>query len=228
MVPVVHIKTWTDKLIYRFFEAPKGLDFACNYYPYEKGSDHMWYERTTKKHLSMLFSRFADKSLPVLDIGCGKGFVLYWLNKLGFSRVDGIECDQAMVAVANRNLAVAGLADQSKVFHVDARAFSGYDDYQVIYMFHPFKERIMRDVVKRLEESLTRAPRQFVVVYFYPVEHRVFDESDLFLLREKHVMYFINTVMDAYYYEFDPAHTARRGGRFRDLLEREMQEGNAK
>ncbi|MDL2237991.1 class I SAM-dependent methyltransferase [Christensenellaceae bacterium OttesenSCG-928-K19] len=216
-----HIKAWMDNIIHRFSEAPKGLDFVRNVYPYEKDSDHIWYEKTNKKHLNLLFSRFTDKTLPVLDLGCGKGFVLYWLNKMGFAKVDGVEYNTKLAEIARKNLKIAGMEGKSTVFNVDARDFDRYDDYQMVYLFHPFKGKIMREVVRRLEESLARAPRKFIIVYFYPVEHHVLDESDFFVLKEAHVVYFVNVVMDAYYYEFNPDY-AKAKKSFHDLLRQEM------
>ncbi len=216
---VAFIKTFMDNMIYRLKEAPKGLDFARNTYPYGPQSDNIWYERTSPRHLAEMFSRFKDKTVPVLDLGCGKGYVLYALNKIGFSRVDGVEYTPAIAEIAANNMRALGLKDKVTIFNVDARRFDNYDPYGIIYMFHPFRKEVMKKVVHNLEESLKRAPRRFTVVYSNPVEHIFWDVSPYFILKEKDTLTFMNLEMDVYYYEHDPERkTKKQGLMFKDVL----------
>ncbi len=216
------VKTFLDEMIYKFTEQPRGLDFSRNVYPYADESDNVWYERTAKKHIRTIFSYFEDKSLPVLDLGCGKGYVLYQLQKMGFAHTDGIEYNPEFAAIAEENMEKLGLADKVNISNMDAREFMGYDSYAIAYMFHPFGGETMRAVLENIEDSLARRPRKFYAVYFYPVEHVMWDESPFFVRKMSMVMEFLNTELDVYYYEHDPARRPRRKPRFRDVLEDKM------
>ncbi len=216
------VKTFLDEMIYKFTEQPRGLDFSRNAYPYADESDNVWYERTAKKHIRTIFSYFEDKSLPVLDLGCGKGYVLYQLQKMGFKRTDGIEYNPEFVDIANENMEKLGLAGKVRILNMDAREFEHYDSYGIVYMFHPFGGQTMRAVLSGIEESLRRRPRKFYAVYFYPVEHVMWDESPLFVRKMSMVMEFLNTELDVYYYEHDPQRRPRRKQLFRDVLDDHM------
>lgn len=201
---IAYIKDFLDKMIYRFKEAPKGLDFARNRYPYRDEDDNVWYERTHPRHIREIFSYFDNRDISIIDLGCGKGFALYRLVEMGFARADGVEYDKNISAIARQNLKILKLEDKAAVFNMDARDFTDFDRYGVAYMFHPFRTTVMRKVIANLEKSLERAPRRFTVVYFNPVEHRLWSASPFFTRREKRTMFYYNNELDVYYYEHDP------------------------
>lgn len=216
------VKTFLDDMIYKFTEQPRGLDFSRNAYPYADESDNVWYERTAKKHIRTIFSYFEDKRLPVMDLGCGKGYVLYQLQKMGFARTDGIEYNPEFVEIAQANMEKLGLSKKVRIHCMDAREFENFDSYGIVYMFHPFGGKTMQAVLQNIEESLVRRPRKFYAVYFYPVEHLMWDESPFFVRKMSMVMEFLNTELDVYYYEHDPARKPRSRPRFRDVLENKL------
>ena len=217
-------KTWLDNLVYRIFEAPRGLDFARNAYPYKSGSDNVWYERTYTEHVKKIFSYIKDKRRPFLDLGCGKGYLLYRLQKLGFTHTDGLEYNLEFAATALQNMERLGLEDKITIYNMDARDFVDFDRYEIIYMFHPFRAPVMREVVRHVEESLDRRPRPFTVVYFYPIEHRFWDISPYFSLAKIRVIHFANTEMEVCYYEHEPGKVRPRLPRFSDVLHHELEQ----
>jgi len=216
------IKTFIDLMTYWIKEAPKGLDFARNYYPYGEGSDKVWYERTHERHIREIFSCFEDRSLPVLDIGCGKGYALYCLNKMGFTKLTGLEYTDYLSGIAKKNMKALGLEDKVEIIKGDAAEFEDYDEYQIIYMFHPFDGNIMGNVVKYAERSLARKPREFTVVYFHPMEHLLWDRSPVFRKSGQITIQYFNADLDVYYYEYDPDKLKMDGVSFREILDREM------
>jgi len=216
-------KHFSDYLVYWITEAPRGLDFSRNEYPYPKDSERIWYERTTGRHINELFDYFEDKNRRVLDIGCGKGYALYKISRMGFTRVDGVEFERKLADTARRNFEKLGIDKKIQVFNMDVRDFDGYDHYDVIYMFHPFKESIMRVVANDVEESLRRCPRPFTIVYFHPMEHKVWDESRMFYRSMGYTLTFVNAELDAYYYEFDPNYRKKAiNPAFKKILETAM------
>lgn len=212
---MIFIKTLLDEFVYRTKEAPKGLDFARSSYPYDAHSDHIWYERTAPRHAEEIFSCLSNKNLPVLDIGCGKGFVLAYLKQQGFSVVDGVECNEELATICRNNMEQLGY-NEVQVFHKDIRGFFGMDDYQIIYLFHPFKARIMAELVSEVEQSLVRYPREFTVIYANPVERMFWDRSPLFVQKKKKTLAYLNREMDVLYYEHNPSFKAPQ---FKEILQ---------
>ena len=50
------------------------------------------------EHLSAFVS---DKSIPVLDVGCGTGLTSHYLSDLGFQRFEGIDITPSMLERAS-------------------------------------------------------------------------------------------------------------------------------
>lgn len=56
-------------------------------------------------------------------------------------------------------------------------------DNLVIFMFNPFKSRIMSQVLGNIKKSLEKEPRQLLVAYQNPVHRDLFDEDPVFKLQ---------------------------------------------
>jgi SAM-dependent methyltransferase len=76
------------------------INYALHYNKWHNASDEHfnsyvpYYSRMLSKHLG------ADKSLNILDVGCGMGLALYALQKTGYSHVMGIDISKEQIAVA--------------------------------------------------------------------------------------------------------------------------------
>ena len=134
-----------------------------------------------------LFRRIL-RALPVepdgftfVDLGSGKGRTLLMASDYAFRRIVGVELLAEFEVIARRN--IAGYhAQQQKCFALeshrgDAREFVFPDEPIVLYLFNPFPEHVLRDVLANLRDSLINAPRQVFVIYHNLMHERVFDES---------------------------------------------------
>lgn len=112
-----------------------------------------------------------------VDLGCGLGRTVFTASWLGVRKAVGVEIDPELVASAQASHRNSRLARQSVEFLcTPAEAYSP-EDMTVLFMFHPFGESTMRDVVRALEASLTTRPRHLRVVYENPIHFAVLDES---------------------------------------------------
>lgn len=105
----------------------RNLDFYRSVaYQIDDGYD---YECTHPRVLGMLdkICREADGNDSILDVGCGKGRMLCFFSRYGFGRVDGIEYNLQIAAIARRNLEKLRL--QSQVFLMDACGFTQWARY---------------------------------------------------------------------------------------------------
>lgn len=127
-----------------------------------------------------------------IDLGCGKGRVLLMAGALPFARVVGVEYSTQLAGIARDNLqryrgprAAGGIAVQT----CDATRFEYPPGDLVVFMYHPFDEVIMRQVVQGLVALAQAQPRRLVVLYFKPVYAALWDAADGFELRHDSALY---------------------------------------
>ncbi len=109
----------------------------------------------------------------VLDYGCGKGRVDYFLPHETKARTIGIEYDREIydIAIENRRTALSG---RNTTF-VLARA----EEYQVptevdrCYFFNPFSVEILHKAMARILESYYEAPREIFLFFYFPSDEYV-------------------------------------------------------
>jgi SAM-dependent methyltransferase len=112
-----------------------------------------------------------------IDVGSGKGRVLFVAAEYPFRRVIGVEFSNALHDDALANLKRykyrgRRCADIEPV-HVDARDFEFPNDNLVIYLFNPFGPEVMERMLANLEMSIKQYPRHVIVVMLWP------DHSDV-------------------------------------------------
>ena len=150
-------KTW-DKLL-RIHTAGRDDTNSDTYrYPYEP-TPYSVLERLAD-------SGMIGKNDVVLDYGCGKGRVGFFLsNRLKVSTI-GIEYDEHIYRSALENQK----ASNAKADFVLTRA----EEYTVpqsvsrCYFFNPFSVEILHKVMARIIESYYQTPREIFLFFYYP------------------------------------------------------------
>jgi hypothetical protein len=105
--------------------------------------------------------------------GSGKGRVVLLAAALGFRRVIGIEFARELHEIARSNV----LEFQRRLFwkktniylHLgDAAQFELPQDKCIVFLYNPFPEFTLHEVLIRTEESYERNPREIYLVYLNP------------------------------------------------------------
>lgn len=98
----------------------------------------------------------SNKDAIILDVGCGVGYFLFTMEKLGYSRVEGIDLSPEMIAFIKET----GLLQHAKLFISDAFEFLSRKNnvYDVIHM-RDLIEHIPKDSVLQLLELSFQALR---------------------------------------------------------------------
>lgn len=109
----------------------------------------------------------SGKGHCVLDIGCGKGFVLLFFCRRRFDRVSGIEYDKKLCRKARANL--EKVSATAEVYEADAASFSEYKDYDTFYLYNPFDAGILEACVDRILSTMQSASRTLTVFYCNPL-----------------------------------------------------------
>ena len=132
------------------------------------------YEPTPYSVLERLAnSGLIRKKDVVLDYGCGKGRVDFFLSYQTKANTLGIEYDERIYqgALENKKTAVSG----ARTEFVPARA----EEYEVpaevnrCYFFNPFSVELLRKVMARILESYYANPRELYLFFYYPSEEYI-------------------------------------------------------
>ena len=116
-----------------------------------------------------------------IDMGSGKGRVLLLACEYPFREIIGVEVQPALHRIAQENiLRFDGTGKCGRVSSVcmDARDFEFPDEPLFLYLFNPFPDYVLEQVIRNLRESLQRSPRDAFVLYNTPWERHVFDRCD--------------------------------------------------
>lgn len=134
---------------------------------------HHPYEPTPYAVLKRLAeSGYIGKGNMLVDYGCGKGRVGFFLNhEIGCSAV-GLEYDETIYTQAMKNLESYATKDQVKFFCQRAEEFE-IEDADCFYFFNPFTVEILRAVMSRIMESYYEKPRTMRLFFYYPDDEYV-------------------------------------------------------
>jgi len=128
---------------------------------------HHPYEPTPYSVLERLAaSGFFRKGDVVLDYGCGKGRVGFFLSYQTNAKVIGIEYDDRIYqsALDNWNTSKA----KSDFILSRAEAYAVPMDANRCYFFNPFSVEILHKVMARILESYYENPREIFLFFYYP------------------------------------------------------------
>ena len=140
----------------------------------ELGADeyHHPYEPTPYSVLERLAdSGLIGKDDVVLDYGCGKGRVSFFLSYQRSAKTIGIEYDERIYENAQENQKTA----KAKATFVLTRA----EEYEVpaevnrCYFFNPFSVEVFHKVMARICDSWYEHPREVFLFFYYPSDEYI-------------------------------------------------------
>lgn len=135
---------------------------------------HHPYEPTPYSVLERLAgSGFFGKDDVVLDYGCGKGRVGFFLSYRTKARTIGIEYDERIYenALKNQKSAVSGA--KAEFILTRAEGYAVPESVNRCYFFNPFSVEILRKVMARVLESYYAHPREVLLFFYYPSDEFV-------------------------------------------------------
>ena len=120
-----------------------------------------------------VLERLAESSLirngdTVLDYGCGKGRVDFFLAHQLQAKTIGIEYDERIFDLAIENQKTA--ASKAAFILARAEAYEVPINVNRCYFFNPFSAEILHKVMARILESYYEDPREIYLFFYYPSE----------------------------------------------------------
>lgn len=113
----------------------------------------------------------------LIDIGCGKGRVLFVAPRFGFEKVTGIEFYEPYCKQLEKDISLKKARYPDTIFSVicgDASRYLIPDHIQTIFFNNPFDEKVMAKVILQIMDSVKRAGRDLYIIYMSPVDKQLF------------------------------------------------------
>ena len=118
-------------------------------------------------------SGYLRKGNTLLDYGCGKGRVEFFLSWQTRCRSIGIEYDERIYEKAAENQKRAAAAGRVTFELANAEQFQVPEEADRIYFFNPFSLEILQKVISRIIASYFAAPRQILLFFYYPSDEYI-------------------------------------------------------
>ena len=108
------------------------------------------------------------KGNTLLDYGCGKGRVDFFLSAQTRCQSIGVEYDDRIYAKAMENKKAAASGARTEFVLESAENFPVPVEVDRVYFFNPFSLEILRKAMARLLESCYENPREIQLFFYYP------------------------------------------------------------
>ncbi|MBO3445569.1 methyltransferase [Clostridium sp. CCUG 7971] len=138
------------------------------------------YEPTLYSALECLFEKYTFKSNDhVVDFGCGKGRLNFYINYFYKSNVTGIEMNEIFYYEALENKANYMKKNKKSLYKVNFECCLA-QDYKIksydnkFYFFNPFSVQIFTKVVENILISFEENPRNIEIILYYPSQDYIY------------------------------------------------------
>ena len=147
---------------------------------------HHPYEPTPYEVLERLAdSGYIKRDNKVLDYGCGKGRVGFFLHYTVGCPAIGIEYNEKIWTQAQDNLSsyAGGNKGSIELICEDAKNFC-IKDADCFYFFNPFSVELLQSVLGKIVKSYYEEPRSMQLFFYYPA-----DEYVAYLMTRQELMF---------------------------------------
>ncbi len=108
-----------------------------------------------------------------VDVGAGKGRMLFLAARRPYARVVGLELDATLVKVGLRNLREGRDPQRRSIdvqlLHADATRCAWPTEPLVLYLYNPFDAETLEVMLGRVQASLAASPRSCCLAYVNPL-----------------------------------------------------------
>ena len=132
------------------------------------------YEPTPYSVLERLAnSGYIKKKNTLVDYGCGKGRVDFFLSYQTRCKTIGVEYDERIYAGAVENKLSAVSGNRTEFILGSAEDYEVPEEADRFYFFNPFSVTLLRKVMNKIEDSYYKEPREIMLFFYYPSDEYV-------------------------------------------------------
>ncbi|MBE4910677.1 methyltransferase [Bacillus luteolus] len=140
------------------------------------------YEPTPYEALEQLIERYdVNKSDQIVDFGCGKGRLLFFLHYTSGAVVKGVEMNSTFYEEASANLKNYSKRHRTLSTKAISLIHNSYaEEYEIeptdnrFYFFNPFSIKVFMKVISNILVSMEKSPREVEIVLYYPSEDYIY------------------------------------------------------
>lgn len=151
-------------------------------------SNHYPYEPTPYSVLERIANcGYITKDNCVIDYGCGKGRVDFYLSWKTGCHTIGVDFDHDMIKCAQKNLEHCHFPGNTTFVEQGAEEYRVGEHVDRFYFFNPFSVKVVQSVIGRIKESWYECPREMILLFYYPSEEYItylMSERELEFLEE--------------------------------------------
>lgn len=118
-------------------------------------------------------SGWIGKVNTLIDYGCGKGRVDFFLSYQTRCHSIGVEYDERIFAKAEENREVAVSSERVEFILANAENYMVPERVDRFFFFNPFSRELLQKVVSRILESYYAAPRRMLLFFYYPSDEYI-------------------------------------------------------
>ncbi|MDE1154910.1 MAG: class I SAM-dependent methyltransferase [Acidobacteriaceae bacterium] len=121
-----------------------------------------------------------------LDVGAGKGRAMLLASQLPFLRVEGIELNEELAAIARKNIAIWNEDNSAEALaplllhQADATVQPLPAEATLAFLFHPFESRLLKRFLRHVERSVSSGGQSFDLIYANAEHDSVLDHDPAF------------------------------------------------
>ena len=109
----------------------------------------------------------------VLDYGCGKGRVDFFISYQTKAKTIGIEYDERIYQSLLKNQMTAVSRARTELVLARAEEYEVPSEVNRCYFFNPFSVELLRKVIARIIESYYEKTREVILFFYYPSEEYI-------------------------------------------------------
>ena len=138
------------------------------------------YEATPYSALNMFFKEYTvSEKDSVIDYGCGKGRLLFYINHFFNSKVTGIEMDKGFYEDCLNNKAsylCKHKISSDKISFINnfAQNYAINDEDNKFYFFNPFSVQIFMKIIDNILDSIEKNNRAVEIILYYPSDDYIY------------------------------------------------------
>ena len=149
---------------------------------------HYPYEPTPYEVLERIAATgLITKANTLVDYGCGKGRVDFYLSYQTKCRSIGVEFNPRIYEQALSNLETGVSSGRVSFVWENAELYKLEQDADRFYFFNPFSVEVFHKVMGRIRESWYECPRNMILFFYYPSDEYIsylMTQQDLTLIEE--------------------------------------------
>lgn len=134
------------------------------------------YEATSYMALESLFKEYTlNASDNIIDFGCGKGRLAFYINYYYNSSVTGIEMNNNYYTICENNKksyfkSFSKPKEKIKFLNIFAENYEVSSSDNKFYFFNPFSLQLFIKVLNNILISVEEFPREIDLIFYYPSE----------------------------------------------------------